>query len=227
MENATSQFIEIDLASELEFNEAQGARILDPVKVSVGGYPANHIRTEVMTPKTAQRSDYYIIVRGYYRYILSLSSPLWLTDDYGPILDAVLEQTRVVEPDILQAAHVAVNESSNPATQAHLGQALILAGETQAGWKTLERAMAKWPLAGEPTAIAAEIHYYEQTEPERACSLVIHALQHREWTPELITLAYNLLKDCEEKENAFKVLEAGIKRFPKNKALKRKQLRHK
>jgi len=225
LENATSQFIEIDLASELEFNETQGARILDPIKVSVGGYPANHIRTEIMTPKTAQRSDYYIIVRGYYRYILSLSSPLWLTDDYAPILDKVLEQTRVVEPDILQAAHVAVTESSNPATQAHLAQALILAGEAEAGWKTLERAISKWPTAGEPTAVAAKIHHAEQTQPKRACTLVAHALEHREWTPELIILAFNLLKDCDEMENAIKVLEAGILRFPKNKTLKRKQLR--
>ena len=220
LESATHQFIQVDLAAELEVNQAQGARILDPVELSVGGFPANRIRTEIMTPKTIQHADYYIIARGYYLYILSLSAPKWLAQDYKPVMRAVLKQTKLIAPDALEAARSAVLESDNPATQAHLGKALILAGKPNEGWAVLESAMQRWPAAGEPSAIAAQMHHNEQTEPKRACRLIIHALEHREWTPQLITLAHDLLENCNEPRNAARVIAAGLERFPKNKVLK-------
>ena len=220
LETTTTQFIEFDLASQLEYNEATGVRIQDPEAITVDGYPARLLRTEIITPKTAQRTDYYIITRGYYRYILSLSAPLWLADTYQPILNAIISQTTMTEPDLLQAARKNVEDSDNPATRAHLARALLLVGNLK-GWNILTEAMDKWPTAGEPTAVAAQLYYEQTMDPAQGCRFVAHALQHREWTPELFILAYKLHERCTQAKTAKHILQTGLKRFPKNKTLKR------
>ncbi len=222
LEEATTQFIEIDLASQLEYNDARGVKILDPVDTTIGGHPAKLIRTEIMTPRTAQRADYYLIARGYYRYILSLSTPLWLAEVYYPILNQVLDQTQLVETDMLQAARSEVKASNNPASQAHLARALVLAGQEERGWNVLTSAMEQWPSAGAPTAVAAQLFYEQGKDAERGCELVTHALQHREWTPALILLGYKLHVSCDRDTAAKELLKAGLKRFPTNKTIKRK-----
>lgn len=220
LQTTTTRFIELDLASQLEFNQAEGVRIQDPVAVTIDGVPAHLLRTEILTPTTAQRTDYYIITRGYYRYIISLSVPLWLAGTYNSILQSIVDQTAFLEPDLLKTARAAMKDSDNPATRAHLGRALLLVGDPS-GWTFLTDAMAKWPTAGEPTAVAARLYYEQSMDPAQGCRFAAHAMQNREWTPELILLAFKLHQRCAAPEVASKILETGLKRFPKNKTLQR------
>ena len=208
------EFVHQDLANQLQTNRAQGLRIGEPIDATIAGHPAKRIHADIVTPTTKSQWDYYLVVRGYYRYVISFSAPMWLYASYKPVFEGIAESTRIIDPDILTTARTAQRTDSTARSEAELGRALALAGQTTEAWTVLRNAAMRWPKSGEPFATQARLLYEAGNSEADTCVLVRHALQHQEWTPDLLALAIDLHVGCDELPTAKRMLAAARKRFP-------------
>jgi rhomboid protease GluP len=220
LDHFATEFLELDLSDQLELNDAKGLRIQEPEDAVVAGYPAKRIEAEIITPKTASHITYYLMTRGNYRYILSLSAPIWLASAYEGIFGAIINRIQIVAPDRLVTALRNSEEEAGPHHSAELGIAQAYANLVSQADSTLDYAMQEWPESGEPFAAKAQLLYEAREDLHRACILVRYAMEHQEWTSKLLMLAVNLHERCEEKETAERILRAAIKRFPQDRTLK-------
>ncbi len=222
LESEARQFIDRELGVRLEELGAQGLRISEPELVSVAGHRAARIVVESVTASLATRVDYYIVTRGYFRYIISVGAPRWLFGVYQPVFAEILEAARWVDTKSLRDVRDRLVQSDDPRNNAAFGRSLVVAGQTEAGWKVLERGRRRWPKSGEVAATAARLLYESRADLQRACTLVSFAIEHLEWTPELLLLGADLHAECGSPQLSGHLLRAGSQRFPEHRELRRR-----
>ncbi|MEE2961427.1 MAG: rhomboid family intramembrane serine protease [Myxococcota bacterium] len=217
----TEEFIEIELAEQLEAHHAKGLRIKDPVQWTLDGHSCALIIAEVVTAQTALKLHYYLIARGYYQYILSSSSPIWLAKSYEPIFEEILSTVRVSPPQKLKDAWRYYQKANSANSLVKLGLQLGQTGQFKEAISTLTKAQKMEPNNGLAYAVLGKLLFDYNVSSDESCELLQQAILKQEWTEDLIFLAIQAHLRCERKALARKLLHAGLKRFPKDRKLKR------
>ncbi len=143
---STRLFVEGELHDELERVGALGMRLSDPQPAQLAGLPAMRLTLELATADGRSRHTYMIAQRGYYRYVVSASTPAFLAEAYEPLLAAALADARLARPSELWAAETLVRAVPTGAAQARLALAHLHAGEPDEAHSVLAAAERRFGL---------------------------------------------------------------------------------
>lgn len=203
---------------QLKALEARGdiaaVRIEEEGPFLLEGGRAVEIRATLESRAGPQVTRNILIERGYYRYAVVLSAPRAWADAYAPLLDAMTEALRLVEPRALSEARE-VAERFPGMTRAHvrLGQELARIGDVEASRAAYDRALQTLP--GDTQALYGKAKLIadfggDLNEAERTASLLV-AREPDE--PTFAALLADLRQRLGRQESACQVLQATFDRL--------------
>lgn len=224
LQQITTRFVEEDLAEEIENASVVGLKLSDPEPLVVGGQPAMRIHAEIATEQESSSVAYIFVARGYYRYILSLSSPTWLHQNYRQEFARIVAGVHIISPDALSVARELQGRHDAPATRVALAREMAYVGDIDQATALLDETAARWPQSGQaPLALAELANQAGEHSPE-ACTMALRALSTLPWSPRLLLLVFELHVGCGDVDTAERILTAGRKRFPNDLELKARRL---
>ncbi len=214
VDRGARHFIEEELAEQLAAADAVGARIGEAQPVLVHGMPGRRLVVDSGIAGGAARSDYVVLVRGYYRYVISLSAPLWLAPRYAGLLDRILTTVRFEPTDEVERADALLRNGDSPSAESRLAFALAHAGEPQRAFSTLEAAARMWPESPEPYSAYVQLAWEAGQNNETICSIAHKAAQLPPWSPARLVALVDVLRACTTPELASRVLQEALQRYP-------------
>lgn len=135
---------------ELTKREAEGditaIQKLDDRPLILNGGNAVELRISLESKAGPQVTRNILVERGYYSYVVSLSSPKSWAQAYEPIFDALVAEIRLIEPEPLVKSRTLVNTFPGMSSaHAELGQQLASIGLVKAAAQSYQRALQARP----------------------------------------------------------------------------------
>src|SRR5438105_14749312 len=84
-------------------------KVIDERRLILGGGTAVELRIALESKAGPQLTRNILIERGYYSYMIVLSSPKTWARDYEPMFDAMVREIHLIEPEPLAKARSIVN----------------------------------------------------------------------------------------------------------------------
>jgi membrane associated rhomboid family serine protease len=211
LRDVRQRFLEVELRKREQDGDITAVKVLDERPLILDGGTAVELKIALDSKAGPQLTRNVLIERGYYSYIVVLSSPKAWAKEYDPIFDAIVHEIRLIEPEPVAKARLLVNTFPGMSSaHVELGHQLGSIGLVKAAAQSYQRALQALPEHQEALYGLAKLAADYEGDVEDADKIAQNLHHHRPEEPSYAALLADLELRLGQVDGACAVLQETL-----------------